>query len=480
MRLTLKLALAASFLALITILAWGLANKKTRYFDDVATLLTNNGASTQIHEHWKNAITTPNWKTAQYWQEVFHKTERFNYQAVSYKLTTRDIHPPLYFWLGHTWQSIFGFGYWSLVVFQFILFAVFILLLGKWLNTLSERPKPWAYLLTILACFHPTFLDLFFCLRHYVLLGILMLGFILSDKRLNHKFSIKHLLFWDACILGGLLTHYYFGLFLACWFLVELLEKKFNRTSLMHAAMALTTTVFCVVVFQDFFSSLLRPKTQMGHGVDVNYAFGLPFRWFLPNRVFKLLPIWVCLTAWPLAFTIFIFLRKKLKGIAKKAVFSVLIFGVFTSLLGYLGKLPPHSFTENRYHIVVLMVLLPVLLTLIANGLPKLKWLLVAYSMGYLAFNFMYLRTQPINWPTNNKLIVISKYQPDFYNLVMNLSNSQEVLLLKAPSQLAKLDLTNALILTEKRITISELEKANLHLTEKGEFYNFSVFEILK
>ena len=92
----------------------------------------------------------------------------------------------------------------------------------------------------------------------------------------------------------------------------------------------------------------------------------------------------------------------------------------------------------------------------------------------------MYLRTQPINWPTNNKLIVISKYQPDFYNLVMNLSNSQEVLLLKAPSQLAKLDLTNALILTEKRITISELEKANLHLTEKGEFYNFSVFEILK
>ena len=202
------------------------------------------------------------WK--QYWQP-----DRFpSFRTISSDLARYDIHPPVYFWLLHTWTFLFGsdvrIGRSLNLVFFLLTIPVLLLLARRVLP--SSRHNTALVLTWVLS---PAVMTVTAEARQYALLGLWSVLFMLLLLRCTERRpSWLILLALGLCTTMGLLTHYHFGILVAAGFVLVTLNHIILRDSkrMISVVLAMTFGATAFVVLHPRFptgsSSLLQRQAQ--------------------------------------------------------------------------------------------------------------------------------------------------------------------------------------------------------------------------
>lgn len=156
------------------------------------------------------------WVQAKEWQRYIELTDHFIFKKIQNDLSSHDVHPPLYFWLLHIWAIIFGVHTWTGPSLNILISTVNILILYLFAHfILDNRNKALAVAFTY--SMSPGVMSATFLARNYelftffsILLVWKSIKIIVADRKPS-IFDITYIAIIAAC---GLLTHYYFGLFI--------------------------------------------------------------------------------------------------------------------------------------------------------------------------------------------------------------------------------------------------------------------------
>lgn len=174
------------------------------------------------------------WHDADYINEYLtvSENERFSYDRVYYN-QTQDVHPPFFYFLLHTVCSLFPgkFTKWFCIGINLVCFSVTVLLIYQFSCKIFR--KSWFSVIpSICYGFSIGAIDTIVYLRMYMLLAMLCMLFLrLSQKYWRaHRFRRSSLIYIGITVFLGMLTHYYFAIFLfftyICYLLFLSLQKR--------------------------------------------------------------------------------------------------------------------------------------------------------------------------------------------------------------------------------------------------------------
>lgn len=180
------------------------------------------------------------------------ETDRFEYGSVYYN-QSRDVHPPLYYWLLHTVCSFFPntFTKWTGLGLNLAVFAATLYCLYRLTEKLFDDQEI-AIFAVILYGLSAWGLATMLMIRMYMLMSLLtvLLAHIIFRLTQEDKWYLYAALF--SVIFLGLLTQYYFVIytFFACLaFLLFTIWKKQWKKILLLSSFALAGVLVMVVVF---------------------------------------------------------------------------------------------------------------------------------------------------------------------------------------------------------------------------------------
>lgn len=158
-----------------------------------------------------------------------HPDNRFSYKNVWDKQSA-DVHPPFYYVLLHTICSFFPgeFSIWFAAVINILFFAGIILLTYAVMKRLTQRDTP-ALLASLLCALSGGIIQINTFLRMYTMLMFLILLLTWLHVKYYNKQTVCFFLMYPFTILAGILTHYYFLIFLVMqglYFGISLLLRK--------------------------------------------------------------------------------------------------------------------------------------------------------------------------------------------------------------------------------------------------------------
>jgi uncharacterized membrane protein len=258
--------------------------------DDSITML----AATCNQSRYATNLPTMQWTTAEEWQDYWSVQQPFCFNSISQGLAQWDIHPPLYFWLLHSWVFVFGVSIASMGALNVVLAsltAIMIYLTGKAL----EQPPIVCSGMAVIWLLSPATLEGATAIRQYTLLGLTSVVFVWMLIRYHQQPTPNRAAFLAAAALAGLLTHYYFGPIILTAALVQsgiiFLRTGQAKALAFEGAAAVASIIAFVVLHPRFLQSFTRQQEQnQVFSADAvfsrlgNFLRAL-LRFFLPEQV---------------------------------------------------------------------------------------------------------------------------------------------------------------------------------------------------
>jgi uncharacterized membrane protein len=238
-------------------------------------------AATGHQALYNNSSPSHQWTRAGSWQAFWTPDNFWRYGTISTDLATYDIHPPLYFWILHTWVSIFGVTLASgpLLNMLFHIAAMLGIFLACRILKCSTLTAGTAGLCWLLggAC-----LSVGAETRHYSALSANTALFIAALLYFYSRPALISSLLLCLAGAAGLLTHYQFILVIlvcgAAAFVQFLLAKNYRPILLLASCLFLTALIFCALN-PLFYQSFERQSAQ-----------AQPFSWNeVPGRLHKVI-----------------------------------------------------------------------------------------------------------------------------------------------------------------------------------------------
>lgn len=167
------------------------------------------------------------------WKRFLQVEDRFCYGTISSDLATYDIHPPLYFWMLHSWSLLFGVELWTGPALNSILAALTILGLFGFARHLL-RDDSQALLVAFTYALSPAIASVSIEARQYDLLALLAVLVVWTTSRYAgaaERGGRRELALLAALAFAGSLTHYHFALVVVgcCVFLLAGLGGEGRR-----------------------------------------------------------------------------------------------------------------------------------------------------------------------------------------------------------------------------------------------------------
>jgi uncharacterized membrane protein len=157
------------------------------------------------------------WVPAAAWQRFISVEASFCFQTIARDLARFDIHPPLYFWLLHSWALLVGVHLWTGASLNLVFFAVTAVALFALGRATVHDPLQAAFV-TALWAVSPAVTVISWEGRQYdlmALLSVLLVRQMLRLGELPGPVSPWRLGALLLTVVSGLLTHYHFALLVA-------------------------------------------------------------------------------------------------------------------------------------------------------------------------------------------------------------------------------------------------------------------------
>ena len=148
------------------------------------------------------------------WKRFLQVEDRFCYGRISADLAALDIHPPLYFWLLHSWYLVFGVEAWTGPALNILLAAVTTLALFGLARFVLQNDRD-AALVAYTYALSPAVYLVSVEARQYVLLALCAVLLVWQTWRCvksPERIGWRGTLLLALAALAGALTHYHFVL----------------------------------------------------------------------------------------------------------------------------------------------------------------------------------------------------------------------------------------------------------------------------
>lgn len=221
---------------------------------------------------------TEQWLNKSYFDEYLETgdNDRFKYDSVYYN-QTRDVHPPLYYFIFHTLCSLlpFIFSKWTGIVLNIVFFIVCTIILFFLSKNLLNN-----YWLALLTCtmwgFSIGAITSIVYIRMYVLLTLFtILSCYLYVRLLEHKtFTFKILIPIIITTYLGLMTQYYFVIFtffIAAILLIYLIIKKQFKDVFKFSFSILLSFILAIISFPAAIKHIFKSS----RGIEASKNFML-------------------------------------------------------------------------------------------------------------------------------------------------------------------------------------------------------------
>lgn len=228
----LVIAYLATFLLGIGLRVALIANRQVLEYDDAISYLMSTGHDGQYGQVFTNqSPPIGTWAAGSQWQRYLQIEDGLGYRQIAYDLAHRDVHPPLYYWLLHLWLSITSVNLWSGYVLNVLIDCVTALLL-LWFANRYLRNFAQAALVSAIWLLSPVAIKTALWIRHYTFftLIVVLFSFVFFEAFYRpQKISLWRPinLFLILLVVAGILTNYYFFIFVITGLLALALKVVF-------------------------------------------------------------------------------------------------------------------------------------------------------------------------------------------------------------------------------------------------------------
>ena len=218
--------------------------------------------------------------------KTFTRQELLDYVSVSsgelfdagsvYYNQTRDVHPPLYYWLLNAVCSLFpdSFSKWTGLALNYVLYMLSLFVLYKTVRKLGGSAANGAaaavlYALSVIG------LSTALMIRMYMLLTLLTLVLMYLFACLMREFKRKYCILIGLTLLAGLMTQYYFvfyAFFLCAAYVIHALAKRDFKALAWFVPCALAGALSLLPVFPACISHLFADNLVSGGNAMENLA----------------------------------------------------------------------------------------------------------------------------------------------------------------------------------------------------------------
>lgn len=298
--------------------------------------------------------------------------EGFDFGSVYYN-QTRDVHPPLYYWLFNIVSTLSGgFDKWPALLLDLAIYMLALGLLYKLAMLLFER-REIAGAAVILYGLSLLGTSAMLMIRMYVLMTALTLWLTCIVAGLMRRFSVKGCVLCGLCLFLGLMTQYYFvfyAFFLCAAFVIYLLAKKRQRELLCFVPCALAGVALMPLAFPASIAQLFADKLVSGGSALENlrdlsqYAYRLGYFFAEARHGLK-----AAIIVGLLGVVAILLLRRKLRLASRLGLLSldclVVILPAFVTfvLVAIISPVADQRYIYNLAPIFALTACLPLYLT---------------------------------------------------------------------------------------------------------------------
>lgn len=199
--------------------------------------------------------------------------EGFDVGSVYYN-QTRDVHPPLYYWIFNAVSTVFngGFTKWTGLALDYVFYIITLILLYKLSLALFSR-RQIAAAVTVLYALSLLGMSTMLMIRMYVLLTLLSVLLAYLVVRQIESPSLKLCVKIGICIFLGLMTQYYYvfyAFFLCAAYVIYALVKRDYRALWQFALCAILGALLLIPVFPACLSQLFSGNLVSGESAVDN------------------------------------------------------------------------------------------------------------------------------------------------------------------------------------------------------------------
>ncbi len=206
------------------------------------------------------------WVPASKWKQLLKPEQKFCFDTIAKDLAEDDVHPPLYFWMLHTWMLVFGADLWTGPALNIVLAAVTALMLFV-LARRALGSDMEAALVTWIWSFSPAAIAVVLQARQYSLLSLCVVVFVWSALRYMNDSgtTVRNTVMLTISTVAGMLTHYHFAIIvfgLSLWILATRIKTSTRRV--LSAAVAVSAgLILFVTLHPRFFDSVVQEREQI-------------------------------------------------------------------------------------------------------------------------------------------------------------------------------------------------------------------------
>lgn len=240
-------------------------DKKVLEFDDAISILTatgHQGEYAQISEN--NSFPIGTWVPAKDWMRLIEHEAGRGLTQTAYDLANNDVHPPLYFWILSIWIYVFGSSLWSTNLLNLVIDLLIALTLVEVAYQIFHD-RTAALLVCAIWILSPVSIKTTFWVRQYAFFSLIVLLYAYRVYKTFYSTVRVRLLDWSNLWLGlaaltGMLTHYYFAIFLLTSVVLignNYLNLRRDRRFLITMILVLLISGFLFITFlPNFYQSI--------------------------------------------------------------------------------------------------------------------------------------------------------------------------------------------------------------------------------
>ncbi len=259
--------LTVALLAATLLRLGALEGRRVWWHDEGISFLAAAGSQAAYHETIRERQAPyARWMLVSEWQRFVSIEGPVEARRVARELAAHDIHPPLYFWLLHLASLVAGVSVWTGPAMNGLLDLGTLMLVFLTARHVLGSPL-WAAVAALLWGLSPATIEAGVEARQYALFGLVAIAFVLQFVRVadvEQRSTPSDLAILAALVCAGLLTHYYFAIFLVGAFLVastRLSGRAIQASGRLYTA-ALAGTASFVAAHPWFVNSFLRAQDQ--------------------------------------------------------------------------------------------------------------------------------------------------------------------------------------------------------------------------
>ncbi|MGB3485096.1 MAG: glycosyltransferase family 39 protein [Mycobacterium sp.] len=228
--------------------------------DDVISII----GATCNQGRYEQSIPTGRWVDAAQWQQYWQWRGLGCYGQISADLAHYDIHPPLYFWLLHTWFGVFGVSILSGLLLNLVILAVTVVVIYTTCRVLAVS-RSVTFVVTLAWMLSLPTRTVVSIVRQYglfsMLTALLLLCVVLWLTRRQGRYAIAI----GVVLLAGALTHYQFVLpagFMLLFALAIQIHRKAYPAIAQLAVAGVAALLLFFVAHPGFLESVSQANRQ--------------------------------------------------------------------------------------------------------------------------------------------------------------------------------------------------------------------------